>query len=396
MPDLPAAQAPRSIPDRTLERSACSRPPDAEPVPPAASRPIQARARHDGPSFSCSPVARATAEMPPKPCRARLRRRPQPTATLVEHLLAIQQPIPLRDRRLINHTTLFNPTTTTPALIKMRALRGLVRPLRDTVDEDGRTALERYVRATYASGRILAWPSQARGLDRLAAGGSFALCTPTGSGKTTVAEIALLAGLFSTDARPDDAPALCLYLVPTRALAAEVENRLSRSLRGVGGRQAIEVTGLYGGTDWGPADVWHSASSPTVLICTQEKAEAVVRYFGSRVVERIRLVVVDEAHEVQERPTSGDSDPHESRALRLELLIARLRARLGTEARFVALSAVARGIQIPLARWISGDADRDPIVIRIGVRVRLSVGCAAFKGEEHVSSWTYLTVSRLS
>lgn len=244
-----------------------------------------------------------------------------------------------------------------------QSLRGLVRPLRDTVDEDGRTALERYVRATYASGRILAWPSQARGLDRLAAGGSFALCTPTGSGKTTVAEIALLAGLFSTDARPDDAPALCLYLVPTRALAAEVENRLSRSLRGMGGRQAIAVTGLYGGTDWGPTDVWLSASSPTVLVCTQEKAEALVRYFGARVVERIRLVVVDEAHEVQERPTSGDSDPNESRALRLETLIARLRARLGTEARFVALSAVARGIQIPLARWISGDADRDPIVI---------------------------------
>jgi len=157
---------------------------------------------------------------------------------------------------------------------------------------------------------------------------------------------------------PDDAPALCLYLVPTRALAAEVENRLSRSLRGMGGRQAIAVTGLYGGTDWGPTDVWLSASSPTVLVCTQEKAEALVRYFGARVVERIRLVVVDEAHEVQERPTSGDSDPNESRALRLETLIARLRARLGTEARFVALSAVARGIQIPLARWISGDADR--------------------------------------
>lgn len=84
-----------------------------------------------------------------------------------------------------------------------QSLRALVRPLEDSVDSEGRTALERCVRGAYSAHRILAFPSQTRGLTRLAAGGSFALCTPTGSGKTTVAEIALLEGLFRADRDPE-------------------------------------------------------------------------------------------------------------------------------------------------------------------------------------------------
>ena len=53
----------------------------------------------------------------------------------------------------------------------------------------GRRMLERYLRLSYASGRTIAWPSQALGIERLRERQSFALCTPTGSGKTTVAEI---------------------------------------------------------------------------------------------------------------------------------------------------------------------------------------------------------------
>ncbi len=247
-----------------------------------------------------------------------------------------------------------------------QSLRGLVQPLEKTVDSDGRVALERYVRGAYTSRRILAWPSQARGLDRLTSGGSFALCTPTGSGKTTVAEIALLEGLFLNDADALGEAALCLYLVPTRALAAEVEGRLARALRGIGGRRAIAVTALYGGTDWGPTDASLSGDSPTVLVSTQEKAEALVRFLGPQVVDRIRLVVVDEAHEVQATARTEDDKEdqnYESRALRLETLIARLRARLGDRTRFIALSAVAQGIQGPLARWISGGENPEPIVL---------------------------------
>ncbi len=44
---------------------------------------------------------------------------------------------------------------------------------------------------------------------------------------------------------------LVLYRAPSRALAAEVEERLEQDLRGISAERIV-VTGLYGGTDWGP------------------------------------------------------------------------------------------------------------------------------------------------
>jgi hypothetical protein len=219
---------------------------------------------------------------------------------------------------------------------------------------------ERYVRLAYLNQQIMVWPSQARGLTRLTEGGSFALCTPTGSGKTRIAEIALLEGLFRGDPANDVVAPLCLYIVPTRSLAAEVEARFSQVLRRAGGARAVTVTGLYGGTDWGPNDDWLLTGEPTVLICTQEKCEALVRFFGQILLPRLRVVIVDEAHEVQHAQWSEALEGFESRALRLESLIARLRARL-PETRFIAISAVARNLERPLARWISGGADSEAV-----------------------------------
>ncbi len=219
---------------------------------------------------------------------------------------------------------------------------------------------ERYVRLAYLNRQIIVWPSQARGLTRLAEGGSFALCTPTGSGKTRIAEVALLEGLFRGDPSEGGAPPLCLYIVPTRSLAAEVETRFSRILRQAGGARAITVTGLYGGTDWGPSDDWLLNEEPTVLICTQEKCEALVRFFGAVIVPRLKVVIVDEAHEVQHAESSEALAAFESRSLRLESLVARLRARI-PEARFIAISAVARNLERPLAGWISGGSDSEAV-----------------------------------
>jgi hypothetical protein len=63
---------------------------------------------------------------------------------------------------------------------------------------------------------------------------------------------------------------LVLYLVTSRALAAEVEQRLEQDLRGISA-QSIVVIGLYGGTDWGSTDAWITRDQPTILICTFEK-----------------------------------------------------------------------------------------------------------------------------
>ncbi len=228
----------------------------------------------------------------------------------------------------------------------------------------GQKAIDNYLRLGYQRNQTQAWPSQIRGINRLKSQKSFTLCTPTGSGKTTVAELAILQSLFLAKI-PDfqeinlDVVPFAIYLVPSRALAAEVEGKLSRVLRNL--KAEIVVTGLYGGTDWGPTDVWLTEKRPTVLICTYEKAEALMRFLGPKFRDRISSVVIDEAHSVQFDGKWDDLRRAESRSLRLESLGSRLIAQLDkNDSRVVALSAVAVGMENALAGWVSGQDDATP------------------------------------
>lgn len=226
----------------------------------------------------------------------------------------------------------------------------------------GKLAVERYLRQAYVSCRTQAWPSQQRGIERLAAGGSFVLCTPTGSGKTTVAEIAILQRLFSSrqDTRGPGVAPLVMYLVPKRALAAEVEGKLLRTFSHLG-PERIVVTGLYGGIDWGPTDAWLTNEERTVLICTYEKAEALIRFLGPLFLGRLSLVVLDEAHMVQFDGRAEDLQSADSRPLRLESLVARLLSHIPEDrSQVIALSAVAAGMEATLANWVTGDISATP------------------------------------
>lgn len=248
------------------------------------------------------------------------------------------------------------------------SLRTHLALLADGVSESGCKAFERYARQNYLLARSLAWSSQVRGIERLQTGESFALCTPTGSGKTAVAEIAILQSLFSERLGTHDqekgmtvsAP-LTLYLVPSRALATEVETKLSRVLKRVDREAEIVVTGLYGGTDWGPTDAWLTTSKRTVLICTYEKAEALIRFLGPLFLSRVMLVVMDEAHSIQFDGNSDTLRNGDNRSLRLEAVGSRLLAQLERNGgRFIALSAVAAGVENVLARWATGRHDAVP------------------------------------
>jgi hypothetical protein len=242
------------------------------------------------------------------------------------------------------------------------ALRSKLAWLPNELDTPGKTAVERYIRQAYQSCKTQVWPSQQRGIDRLVKGDSFVLCTPTGSGKTTVAEIAILQRLFSSadrNALPDSAP-LVMYLVPKRALAAEVEAKLLRTIAPLSGERIV-ITGLYGGIDWGPTDAWLTATDRTVLICTYEKAEALIRFLGPLFLGRLSLVVLDEAHLVQFDGNEEALLNAESRSLRLESLIARLLAFIPSEqSQVIALSAVAAGMESTLAKWVTGDDKATP------------------------------------
>ena len=246
----------------------------------------------------------------------------------------------------------------------------LRRHLRDLgLSQRGQEMLERYLRQSYQGGKTLAWPSQLRGIERLQKRESFALCTPTGSGKTTVAEIAILQSLFLTmrDSLRESyglepLEPLVIYLVPSRALAAEVEFKLSQVFEPLGrGETPIIITGLYGGTDWGPTDAWLTRDIPTILICTYEKGEALVRFMGPSFLGRVSLVIVDEAHSVQFNGKYTELQEAESRPLRLEVLSTRLFSTVErNQGRIIALSAVAEGIENELASWVAGIPDTQP------------------------------------
>jgi hypothetical protein len=220
-----------------------------------------------------------------------------------------------------------------------------------------RPRLWRFAREQFARGRGILWTSQVHGLERLIATDSFALCTPTGSGKTLVANLALVKELLLVAANPDAAP-LALYLVPSRALASEVEAKLTAEL----GNDLI-VTGLYGGADWGITDYWLTADRPVVLIATVEKAEALMRYVGHLLIARLRLLIIDEAHQVVSEGDVNAAEAlaaHNSRSMRLEAIVSRLLAIRPQMAR-IALTAVAGGAAQPVAQWIEGVPNATPV-----------------------------------
>jgi hypothetical protein len=226
-------------------------------------------------------------------------------------------------------------------------------------------ALVQFARSAFSNKRALVWPAQSSGIDRLAENSSFVLCTPTGSGKTTIATLGIVQALFAPDPNPVrglegwDPGSLILYLVPSRALAAEVEGRLEQDLRGISADPVV-VTGLYGGTDWGPTDAWIQTERRTIVICTFEKADALIRYLGVLFLHRVRLVVIDEVHMVEQPGDRGLEDAS-SRPYRLEQLGTRLlAAQESHQFRIIALSAVAARAAPALARWLGASPTAVP------------------------------------
>ncbi|MED4588238.1 DEAD/DEAH box helicase [Priestia flexa] len=234
----------------------------------------------------------------------------------------------------------------------------------------GQRAFQRYLRNNYLEGKTLAWNSQIKGIERLKQDESFALCTPTGSGKTTIAELAIIKSLFISEEKKDEfssalnirsnAAPIVMYLVPSRALATEVENKLSKVLQNLSDSSII-VSGLYGGIDWGPTDAWITSDKPTVLICTYEKGEALLRFLGPLFLSRVELVVIDEAHSVQFDGNYDTLITSDNRGLRLEMLANRLIYNMENK-KVIALSAVADGGIQALSNWISGELETQPEV----------------------------------
>ena len=161
---------------------------------------------------------------------------------------------------------------------------------------------------------------------------------PTSGGKTLLAEFRILQALNQFDA--DNG--WVAYVVPTRALAAQITRRLRQDFEpiGIGVHQltsAVEIDafedGLLSDTD----------ASFRILVVTPEKLSLVIR--NRRLDRPLALVVMDEAHNLEER----------GRGLRIELLLATIKQDC-PHANFLLLMPYVEGTEA-VAHWLAADLD---------------------------------------
>ncbi|WP_238545195.1 DEAD/DEAH box helicase [Pseudomonas corrugata] len=163
---------------------------------------------------------------------------------------------------------------------------------------------------------------------------SYALQMPTGAGKTTLCETLLYSHL---NLNPQHA---AIMVVPYRSLASELRNSLVRRLNAMG----LSSRCAYGGTVPSRDEV-HGLDQIRALIATPESLSGVLSTDPS-FAQRVSLVICDEGH-LLDSPGRG---------IGLELLLARMKARLVNPIRFVFMSAIVPNIE-EVNAWLGGSED---------------------------------------
>lgn len=185
------------------------------------------------------------------------------------------------------------------------------------------------------------YPPQAEAVERgLLDGKSMLLAMPTASGKTLLAELAMLRAALAGQRS--------LYIVPLRALASEKYDSF----------QKFKELGVAVGISTGDLDKKDERLGRNqIIIATSEKADSLMRN-GASWVRDLSVLVVDEIHLL--------NDP--GRGPTLEMTITKLR-RCNPGLQIIALSAtVANAGEI--ASWLGADmvcSDWRPIQLREGI-----------------------------
>lgn len=191
---------------------------------------------------------------------------------------------------------------------------------------------------------------------------AMVLQMPTSSGKTLMAELAILQTLSSY------ATAKVVYLTPTRALATQVKRTLAADF----GDLDIEVTAAGSAFEEDPFELALLQSASGVIVSTPEKLDLLLRAHPDW-FEDIRLVIVDEAHLLRD----GE------RGARLELLLANLR-REHAHVRLLLLTPFVENAE-EVANWLSEDRGSE---VDVSWRpARLIVGLASVKGRQSKRHW---------
>ncbi|MDR9382429.1 MAG: DEAD/DEAH box helicase, partial [Natronomonas sp.] len=186
------------------------------------------------------------------------------------------------------------------------------------------------------------YPPQAEAVEAgVADGDSLVASIPTASGKTLIAQLAMLSAV--------ERGGKALYIVPLRALASEKREEFS----------AFEAHGVSIGVSTGNYDEsgeWLSGKD--IIVATSEKVDSLVRN-GAPWVNELDCVVSDEVHLVND-PNRGPT---------LEVTLAKLR-RINPSLQVVALSATVGNAEV-MAEWLDAalvDSAWRPIELKTGVQ----------------------------
>ena len=185
------------------------------------------------------------------------------------------------------------------------------------------------------------YPPQAEAVEKgLLDGESLVASVPTASGKTLIAELAMLSAI--------ERGGTALYIVPLRALANEKKTEFER-WEEFGVSVGVSTGNYESDGEW--------LASRDIVVATSEKVDSLVRN-DARWLSDLSCVVADEIHLVD--------DSH--RGPTLEVTLAKLR-RINPGLQTVALSATVGNADV-VADWLDGElvrSDWRPIDLRMGV-----------------------------
>lgn len=156
---------------------------------------------------------------------------------------------------------------------------------------------------------------------------------PTASGKTLMAEMAMLTSIIDHHGK-------ALYIVPLKALASEKYTRFRMFEHELGEFNGKRITTAQSTGDF--KSKGETLAESDIIVVTSEKADSLIRN-KAHWLENISIVVIDEIHLV------GDQD----RGATLEMVIAKLR-RINPKLVFIGLSATI-GNPEQLAAWLRAE-----------------------------------------
>ena len=192
-------------------------------------------------------------------------------------------------------------------------------------------------------------PAQALAWPVIGSGENLLLVSPTGTGKTLAAFLAVLAGLFREHAAGTLAPGLrCVYVSPLRSLGYDIERNLAIPLEAIRIGLGLEKSPVAVGVRTGDTSAYQRTKlrekPPHLLITTPESLSLMLSQPAWHETWRgVRHLVVDEVHALV--PTKRGAD--------LAVSLERLAARAGSDPARVGLSATCRPAE-PIARFLVG------------------------------------------